>query len=170
MLHFKGFENSSSLIKEGYAYWESKCNGEQIPSWSDINPSEIKSLLPNVVIIHVSHDPLDFVERITGDAILSRSTQNSMGKSWREYEGRGPDSQIWKVMEEVIIQEQPSFHSIPYVGPHQEFMKVDTVACPLKGKNDEITRLLVFVDYLPTDDSEDISKFLVPESTKRFTI
>ena len=170
MLHFKGIENSSALVQKGFAYWQSKCKDGETPRWSEINPTEIKSLLPNLVVLHVHYDPLDFVERITGDAILSRSHANSMGQNWRDYEGRGPGSAIWNVMEEVVTHKQPSFHSIPYVGPHQEFMKVDTVACPLLNKDGKITRILTFVDYLPTDESDSIDHLITNDTSRRFVL
>jgi len=170
MLHFQGFEKSSSLVKKGFAYWQSKCPEGDIPKWSAINPTEIKSLLPNLVVLHVQHDPLDFVERITGDAILSRSHANSMGHSWRDYEGRGPGSDIWNVMEEVVTQRQPSFHSIPYVGPHQEFMKVDTVACPILNEEGKLTRILTFVDFLPTDESGNFEHLTANDFSRRFVL
>jgi len=170
MLHYKGIENSSSLVQKGFAYWQSKCHDDVIPQWSAINPTEIKPLLPNLVVLHVLYDPLDFVERITGDAILSRSHNNTMGQNWREYEGRGPGSSIWAVMEEVVRHKQPSFHSIPYVGPHQEFMKVDTVACPLLDDKGELTRILTFVDYIPTDESDSIEHLSSDNFSRRFVL
>ncbi len=157
------------LIQQGYEYWLNQCDGQKIPSWSDINPAAIKHLLPNVVVIHVSYDPLDFVERITGDVILSHSSENSMQRNWRDYEGRGPDSVIWKVMQNVVETGEPSFQTIPYVGPQKYFKGINTVICPILGEDNKITRLLSFVDYIMRSDSQ-LEKEIVEHHSNRFPI
>ncbi len=159
----------ASLIQEGLDYWTKKCGRRQMPSWSDINPSEIKHLLPNLVLIHVQHDPLDFVERITGEIILSHSAENSMGKYWREYEGRGPDSQIWKSMEEVVHSKTTSLKSIPYVGPQKYFKGIETVICPISEDGETVSRILTFVDYIPRNERQ-LESEVALQHLSRFTL
>lgn len=159
----------SKIIRSGYEYWKSKCDGNKLPTWSDINPADIKPLLPNIVVIHVLQDPLDFLEKITGEMVLARSVLNSMGKNWRDYEGRGPESVIWGVFEDVVNSKQPSFQTIPYVGKHKEFMEIETVICPLSSDGETIDRIISFVDYIRTTD-ELIEKEIIEEQIKRFTI
>jgi len=169
MLHASDLETSSRLIQDGYHYWRSKCSDQCMPSWSDINPAEIKSLLPNIVVLHIEHDPLDFIEKITGEMILSRSVENSMGKNWRDYEGRGPGSKIWNVFEEVVNEKQASFHSIPYVGLHKEFMKIETVTCPISEDGKTVSRIICFVEYVPFNNDPEVDDFL-DTSTNRFVV
>ncbi|MBL4667628.1 MAG: PAS domain-containing protein [Sneathiella sp.] len=169
MLQKAKLECSSQLIQDGYSYWQSKRIDQNLPSWSDINPAEIKSLLPNIVVLHVDHDPLNFIEKITGDVILSRSVKNTMGISWRDYEGRGPGSKIWQVMEEVVDSKQPSFHHIPYVGLHKEFMEIETVACPISDDGKTVCRIMCFVEYVPFSEEEAaVEYFKSPKN--RFTL
>ncbi len=125
-----------------------------MPKWQDINPAEIKDLLPSIVIVHVLRDPLDFVERITGEIILEHSTLNSMGRNWRNYEGRGPGSTIWRAFSEVVETAKPSFHVIPYVGPHREFLKVESVICPISDDGINVNKLMSFVDFCAPSKDE----------------
>lgn len=142
------------LIQQGYSYWLSKCHGRELPKWRDIDPAEIKSLLPSIVIIHVLRDPLDFVERITGDNILEHSSTNSMGKNWRDYEGRGPGSNIWKAFLHVVETQKANFQIIPYVGPHREFMKVESVICPISDDGININKIMAFVEFCAPSEGE----------------
>jgi len=167
MLQLPNGETEPCLIQQGYDYWLKKCNGRKLPSWADIDPAEIKHLLPNIVVIHVSYDPLDFVERITGDVILSHSTSNSMGRNWRDFEGRGPDSVIWKVMQEVVDSGDASFQTIPYVGPQKYFKGINTVICPVLGEDGKITRLMSFVEYIMRSDSQ-LEKDIAQQQSTRF--
>ena len=159
----------SSITQDGLKYWQQKCGDHSMPRWRDIDPSEIKSLLPNIVVIHVSHDPLDFMERITGDVILSHSSLNSMGKSWREYEGRGPESKIWKSMEDVVTCKQASFQSIPYVGPQKYFIGIETVICPVSEDENRVDRIIAFVDYIPRNDQQ-LEKEVALQHMGRFVL
>lgn len=153
MNKFENLSEQTTLIQQGFAYWLSKCDNDPMPKWQDIKPDEIKRLLPSIVVIHVLSDPLDFIERITGEKILEHSTLNSMGKNWRDYEGRGPGSNIWKAFSNVVETGEPSFQSIPYVGPHREFMKVQSVICPISDDGIIVNKIITFVDFCaPTND------------------
>jgi PAS domain len=170
MLQFAPTNNSSAIIQQGFGYWQSKMSNDDIPKWGDINPAEIKSLLPNIVVIQVEHNPLDFTEKITGDAILSRSRINSMGINWRAYEGRGPESKIWQVMEQVVREKSPSFHTIPYVGLHREFMTVETVALPLSDDGEVVTRIITFVNYIAANADDDLAVLFPNDTSRRFVL
>lgn len=138
------------IVREGYTYWLSKREEGRMPSWRQVDPAEIKKLLPSISVIKVSHDPLDFVEKITGDKVLRNSNGNSMGKNWLNFEGRGPGSRIWEAHAEAVRTGQANFQTIPYVGPHREFMKVETVICPLSDDNKTVDRILSFVEFCAT--------------------
>ncbi len=123
-----------------------------MPSWADISPADIKGLLPNVVITHVHYNPLDFMERVTGGEILKHSQRNSMGVLWSEYEGRGPDSAIWQSFQNVVESKEASFESVPYIGPHKDFLNVEVVTCPISDDGEIVNKLISFVDYLSKCD------------------
>ncbi|GEM_PF-5025207 len=157
----------TTVIREGLTYWEICKNGNPLPSWSDINPAEIKHLLPSLVVSHVLYEPLDFVEKITGERILERSNANSMGRNWRNFPGRGPGSKIWSVFENVVRNRQPSYNVVPYAGPQNEFLKVIAVTCPISTDGDKIERLISFVDYISQSDQEislEVEKMLTGDS------
>lgn len=146
--HAQDFEAGSTLVQRGFDYWKIKAGTRPAPTWRDIDPAEIKDLLPNILCIHVRWNPLDFVERITGQKVLENNHRNSMGVSWRDYPGRGPDSQIWGVIAEVATKMEPSFQDVPYVGPYKDFMRVQTVSCPISDDGITVNKVLGFVDFL----------------------
>lgn len=149
MVEFSAFQASSARIRQGFDYWLSKLDGARLPARCAIDPAEIVQLLPHVVMVEVSRDPLDFVERVTGEAILKHSRENSMHRSWRDYPGRGPDSEIWRHFAEVVESGEPNFTSVPYVGPQRDLVEVEMVACPLSEDGRTVDRVIAFVDYLP---------------------
>jgi len=148
ILYGEDFENASALIQRGYGYWKTKAGTRPAPTWRDIKPAEIKDLLPDLVVIHVLQNPLDFVERITGERIIEKNHGNSMGIYWRQIPGRGPGSRIWASLEDVVSYQKPSFQTIPYIGPHKDFLRVQTITCPISDDVKTVNKMLGFIDYL----------------------
>jgi hypothetical protein len=48
------------------AYWRSKRAGKDIPSWSDIDPSEMKRLLPCLFVVEIQWTPFRVYYRLVG--------------------------------------------------------------------------------------------------------
>lgn len=138
----------TDITRSGYEYWLSKVRDGRMPRRADIDPAEMKRLLPNVVLIDVSQDPLDFVERIAGDTILHHSRHNSMGIPWSDFPGRGPDSHIWQHFELVATEKRAVSATVPYVGPHADYLTVELISCPLSEDGETVNKILSFVAYL----------------------
>lgn len=136
-------------IRIGALYWSKKRAGRAMPSRSDIDPADLKTILGNLVMMDVHHDPLDFEARVVGEVIRSHSARNYIGVRWSTYPPRGPDSAIWAFHRHVVEEECPRFGSLPYVGPHKEFLRVVQLACPLTTRDGRVRKILSFVAYLP---------------------
>ncbi|MEH6405005.1 MAG: PAS domain-containing protein [Sneathiella sp.] len=158
MVPIDGIDQSHPIVKEGYAYWLSKCHGNSLPRWSDFDPAEIKSLLPNIVVTHVMDNPRDYVEKITGERVIERSSMNSAGKNWSAIPGRGPGSKIWTVFSDIVENKQPILNRIPYVGPHLDFIDIDTVCCPISENGETVDRIVAFIGYIRSDSNFGTSK------------
>ncbi len=142
-------ERAHSIIRDGYAYWASRIETDQtMPRRAAIDPIDIRKLLPNVVYLEVAENPRDFIERVTGETVLYHSSANSMGKWWREYPGRGPDSTIWAHYAAVADEAVPRIEALPYVGPHRDFLSVQIVSCPVTEAGERVDRILSFVAFV----------------------
>lgn len=146
---------ASMRLQQGFAYWLDKADGGRPPPRAAIDPADFKRLLPFVVLIEVRRDPLDFVERVTGEVVLDHSERNSMNRPWRDYPGRGPGSAIWTHFETVVRTAAPLFQAVPYVGPKRDLVTVECVTCPLSADGRRVDRTLSFVDYIPRRSPED---------------
>lgn len=60
---------TSSCIATFDAYWRSKVRGGRLPTRSDIDPAEIKSVLPNIILLNVTYDPFRISVRLRGTRI-----------------------------------------------------------------------------------------------------
>jgi hypothetical protein len=60
---------ASSCIDTFDAYWRSKRQGDRLPARSDIDPADIISVLPNIILLNVSYDPFRISVRLRGTRI-----------------------------------------------------------------------------------------------------
>jgi hypothetical protein len=56
----------STAIHGFDAYWRTKARGRRMPARADIDPAEIKPLLPDIVLLNVEWDPFRCRVRLRG--------------------------------------------------------------------------------------------------------
>jgi hypothetical protein len=60
---------TSSCIARFDAYWRSKMRAGRLPARGDIDPADIKSVLPNIILLNVTYDPFRISVRLRGTRI-----------------------------------------------------------------------------------------------------
>lgn len=63
-------ELASAKLQALDAYWRTKKGDRALPSWSDIDPGELGSLLPHLIVAGIEHDPLRVFYRLAGTQIV----------------------------------------------------------------------------------------------------
>jgi hypothetical protein len=93
-------KTEAALVRELHDYWQSKRRGRDVPDRSDIDPAEIKSLLPNILLSEWSEPPFRVRYRLVGsravqltgfdftgrylDELLSTDSENRWQEDYRE--------------------------------------------------------------------------------------
>ena len=139
---------SNDKIEQAQSYWTRKRGNRSMPARGDIEPGEIKSLLPNVVLLDVLTDPLDFRYRLIGTEIDEHSAQKCTGLLMSEIPGRAPPSNVWSNCQQVVETGKPSDMQVPYVGPHKDYVTTRQVVLPLSDDDKRVNMLMIVVDYL----------------------
>ena len=85
----------SPRVKALYAYWLGKRGERRMPSRDDIDPAEIKDLLPYVILTDVHHDPLRVQFRLAGTAVTEAAGRDLTGK-WMHAVPRDGGLEGWK--------------------------------------------------------------------------
>ena len=62
-------EVTSSCIERFDAYWRSKMRAGRVPSRADIDPADLKPILPNIILLNVGYDPFRVSVRLRGTRI-----------------------------------------------------------------------------------------------------
>lgn len=151
------FESATPRLRLAYEYWAAKRGDRLMPSRADLDPSEITSLLPYLVLADVLRDakpgwPLDFRYRLIGTVTDSMMNGRYTWKCMSELPHQQPDSRLWQSLENVTTTRRPQFNRVPYVGPHKDFISVIDLVMPLSDDGETVNMLFCIIDFLPRTD------------------
>ena len=139
---------TSAKVRQLHAYWEQVRGARPLPARTDIDPSAIKPLLPNIVIADVFHDPLRVRYRLVGTAVAERARFDFTGTWLHEVDFREPKD--WIALYEIFVREKrPLFdHSeIPFEDPVRPPQPYEFCMLPLSADGTTVTGMLSLEDY-----------------------
>ena len=135
--------NRLSLL---YRYWQDKSGSERLPARADIDPIDIPSLLPNVLLIDVQRNPLDLVYRLAGTVIVNWFGQEVRGLRVREFPRQQAEA-LFNAHASVAIDGVPRRINAEHTGSNGERFKAERIALPLATDGRTPDMLLVGIDY-----------------------
>jgi hypothetical protein len=123
------------------AYWRGKKGDRALPARSDIDPLEFARVLPRIMMVEVSTDPLDFRYRVAGTGLFAMHGRELTGKSAIELDPPEFGALIHRHYAEAVARRAPILHLIE--------LTVDYVATsyariilPLSGDGARVDRLI----------------------------
>jgi hypothetical protein len=142
-------ELQSLLIQAGYAYWNGKRIADRLPARADFDPLlEVPELIRNMMLKDVKRNPLDFRYRLIGTAVRHHLQRDLTGQWMSEIPGQGPGNPLWAYHQRAVESREPVFLRPAYVGPHKEFLCIESVILPLATDDGAVDMLMIFADFL----------------------
>jgi hypothetical protein len=139
----------SPILREGYGYWRAKKGERAFPARGDFDPpTEIPRLARNIMLLDVHHDPLDFQYRLIGDKLREHMGENWVGRRWSEIPQQRAPNPLWLHHQWVVENRRPRFIRPNYVGPHRQFLFIESAVLPLGQDPERVDMLMLFVDFL----------------------
>jgi PAS domain-containing protein len=144
-------------VQEFFRYWLGLRQGRRLPSRRDIDPADIRHLLPNVLLLDIHRDPLDFEYRLIGDEVASRLGPQK-GKRVREACLINVSSSAYRNYCAVVETGAPQFLEGPAalacLGGRR--VVVSRVHCPLSSDGEVVDKIFSYVAFLPWPGHENI--------------
>jgi hypothetical protein len=101
-----------------YAYWQGRLNGRAMPSRADIDPFEIKPLLPNVMVVEALEDGQRFRYRLAGTAITNMTGRELSGRYVDEaLPGNGYRDYVIGLYRKLVCLKRPIYSECDYISP-----------------------------------------------------
>ena len=143
-----GVTLTKSICQQGRDHWELLRGEREAPFKSDFDPIVIPKLLPHVLLVEVIEGGRDFRYAVIGGHIRQYFFQNWTGQLVSSLPHVEPDGELLRNFRSVIKTKVPIDQPIEYVGPMKETRKNDEVILPLLGENEEVSHLLIFIEFV----------------------
>jgi hypothetical protein len=131
-------------VQAMYDYWLGKRGERPMPARADIEPAEIKKLLPMMVLVDVTTDVRRFVYRLVGTREVTERGGDPTGKSVAEAYFGGSLEETLSCYEYVVRNRAPFCYRDPYAAPDGQIQNDDIVYLPLSDDGASVNMILVF--------------------------
>ncbi|PJK28950.1 PAS domain-containing protein [Minwuia thermotolerans] len=143
----------SEVTQAALRYWLST-RGERIwPRREDFDPAEVKHLLPNLAVLSVERNPVDFVYRLTGTDVDAHMGGNLKGRQVGEIPNQRAPSAYWTTLLATAETGLPQAREIAYANARGDFRSCEVIGLPYSTHGQSIDRVIVAFEFRRLDDS-----------------
>ncbi|MGO1121012.1 PAS domain-containing protein [Rhodovibrionaceae bacterium A322] len=133
----------SQDIQHIYSYWNDKRQGRAMPRRADIDPLDMVSLLPNLVLVDVTWDPFKLTYRLVGTRNVEQRSFDPTGKSVEEgFFGQSKET-VLALYKQVAEKGQPLFQREDHLSSAGRRMKDEVIFLPLSEDGQITSQILV---------------------------
>ena len=137
----------SPITQAALDYWTTLRGGRAMPARGDLELDQMVRILPNLILIDILREPLDFRYRLIGTRIEEFMAEPYTGHCLSEIPHQAPPNQIWNNCEKAVASGAPVYDDAPYVGPKKDFVTPEALLLPLSPDGEAVNMLMVVVDY-----------------------
>jgi hypothetical protein len=131
-------------------YWTRLCGARAYPSWSEIDPVQLKAILPNVMVVGIEHAPFRALYRLVGTEIVRFAKLDFTGHYADELTFQDEDGEDWtRFYREVVEAHRPGAGRVYWISGDPMRRWVEFVICPLSSDGETIDRCISLEDYEP---------------------
>jgi hypothetical protein len=129
-------------------YWQLKCGTRAMPSRADIDPTELKHFIANMLIVEVvraDNDKRDYIYRLVGTREAEARGYDPTGRRVAEsFFGRSRESALHNY--DVVAENKvPHFDSVRYTTKDGMQRDDEELFLPLSDDGEIVNRILVYV-------------------------
>lgn len=128
-------------IKRAYAYWDAARGGREMPGRVDIDPEDIKDILPYVLLVDVIAEPLDFRFRVAGTDVVQRFGEEITAKRLGEIDLDGKFASIFAEYRQTVDRRKPALFSESFLRDDKRFVSYSRLLCPLSKDGERVDML-----------------------------
>ena len=137
-------------IRALFEYWRSKRQGRLMPARADLDPAELKMMLPSMILVDVVYDATgkaDFVYRLLGTHEVEVRGENPTGKRVAEtFFGPSLENVLGCYMT-VLENKRPYLDDDYYVRDGDYYADEANIFLPLSADGERINMILVYTAY-----------------------
>jgi hypothetical protein len=146
----------SRVVETMLAYWRSVRVGRSLPRRGDIDPAALRSILPQVMLTDISHEPFRVRYRLVGTAVVEHTKLDFTGRFVDEMLFQEEDGIDWTdCYRQVAEAGRPGF-GISHWMPAGSFVRwTEFVICPISEDGFRVSQCIAAEEYEPLPDHVD---------------
>jgi hypothetical protein len=134
-------------IREIYEYWNGKRAGRAMPRRADIEPLDLPSFLPGIVMVDVAYEPYSLIYRLVGTREAEARGHNPTGKSvFDNWDGRSQED-VLENYRLVIEKKCVLYDADRSMDPERDWLEAGTVFLPLSDDGETVNKTLIYTEY-----------------------
>jgi hypothetical protein len=133
-----------------YEYWNTRRGARPMPSRNDIDPVDLKPLLPHLILIDVVPDPRRYVYRLVGTHEVEMRGADPTGKAVEEaYYGESAEDTTY-YLDRVVRTRQPVLYRGIYQPLSTRTQREDVIFLPMSRDGEAVNMIMVFghIDWM----------------------
>lgn len=137
---------AQDILGTAARYWERMRGDRSLPSRRDLDPTEIPSLLPFVMLVDVEPDPLDFRFRLIGGAVEKIVARHTKRRRFSTISFMAAGNPVWADYAEVVEKRRLLVADVGYVGNDRSIRRVRHCLMPLSNDGSNVNMIFVAVE------------------------
>lgn len=138
---------ASGNLRRLFAYWDRLRAGRIGPSWAEIDPAEIKALLPHIIVAEFQWNPFDIRFRLVGTMIVEAYGEDFMGRNLRNVEPTG-GVDLWLGLYARLAKERlPLYGRYSLSSDYVQTQYVDAGIFPLSADGMKVDKAIELEDW-----------------------
>jgi hypothetical protein len=126
-----------------FNYWDGKRGGRQMPSRADIDPTELRSLVHNVMLYDVVEPGALYRIRLVGQAIVDFVGVNNTGKFSSDTMPPDAAKRMIEILTSVVTNHTPRFRAgHAYWHRDKSYRKFEACFLPLSSDGQTVDKIL----------------------------
>ena len=152
---FATFKCRTRILERLLSYCDSKRAGRRCPSRADIEPLEMKSILPYLMLTDITHDPFRVRYRLVGTEVVRVSHFDFTGHFLDQIAFDNDDKIDYEAFYRAVTQSGlPGFGIVHWMAHNVAHRWIEFLICPLSNDSSTTTQCIAAEDYEPLNPIE----------------
>jgi hypothetical protein len=130
-----------------HAFWQSKCQGRDMPARNDFDPAEMIAFLPGIALIDVVDDPRRFVYRLLGTREVAMRGNDATGKGVADGYFASSAEAALASYDDVVGRRAPRFEQRRFITPDNRIGHEQTVILPLSDDGQAVNKIIAYTHH-----------------------
>lgn len=132
----------AEALKTLYAYWQGLRHGRRAPARSDLDPSDIVSVLPHIGLYDVEENPRRYRIRLLGTRIVSWYGCDLTGRYLDEIDFGESAESTFKTLNDVVDLCVPAHMTGEYVKQDERTIRFERIYLPLSSDGRKVDMVI----------------------------